>query len=223
MILYEYPQASTFGRVVPKQKIYEHGSVSPKMRELFAAQVEQIRWQNKLAPETINVKATQSVPEIQVFSVALKGEEISPNALKCIDDAIPLPLIFEIQKGNRLQIAAAPKVLTGGAVLCGEYYFSEWISADSVRSPLPVALDLSSLYGILLSSLVPYPMRSGEALAEWIVRLNLIQEKIREAEKLEAKLRREKQFNRQIPINQELRKKKEEIKSLTFIKNEKTF
>lgn len=215
MILYEYPQASTFGRVVPKQKIYEHGSVSPKMRELFAAQVEQIRWKHKLAPETINVKTTQSVPEIQVFSVALKGEEISPSTLKCIDDAIPLPLIFELQKGNKVQVAAAPKVLKEGGVICGEYYFSEWISADSARTSLPVALDLSSLYGILLSSLVPYPVRSGETLVEWIVRLNQIQDKIRTVEKLEAKLRREKQFNRQIPINQELKRIKKELTELS--------
>lgn len=216
MILYEYPQASTFGRVVPKQKIYEHSTASAKLKELFATQVEQIRWQNKLAPETINVKATQSVPEIQVFSVSLKGSELSPVVLECIDRAIPLPIIFEIHREDKIQIAASPKVKHGEAMLAGPYSFSSWFSDASARSPLPVALDLNSLYGILLSSLVPYPARSGETLAEWIVRLNQIQEKVREAEKLEAKLRREKQFNRQIPINQSLRSLKKQLSQLVL-------
>ena len=39
------------------------------MKDLFVAQVEQIVWQYKLAPETINLPATPGVPEIQVFGI----------------------------------------------------------------------------------------------------------------------------------------------------------
>jgi hypothetical protein len=43
-----------FGRILPKNKIYEHASPgSPMLKALFVEQGEQIFWQYKLATETI--------------------------------------------------------------------------------------------------------------------------------------------------------------------------
>ena len=211
MTLYEYPSASAFGRIVPKDKIYEHGSVSPKVRELFVSQVAQIRWKYKLAPETINVSSTPAVLEIQVFDVTLKGEELNMQVLRCMDEAIPTSVIYELRYGDRLRVAAAPKVRSGETAVMGDYVFSEWMPVDAPREPLPVALDLERLYGILLSTLVPFRQRPGETLEAWILRLKAIQKKQKETAALESRLRREKQFNRQIPINRELRQVKAEL------------
>ena len=214
MTLYEYPSASAFGRIVPKDKIYEHGSVSPKVRELFVSQVAQIRWKYKLAPETINVSSTPAVLEIQVFDVTLKGEELNMQVLRCMDEAIPTSVIYELRYGDRLRVAAAPKVRSGETALMGDHVFSEWMPADAPREPLPVALDLERLYGILLSTLVPFRQRAEEPLKAWILRLKAIREKQKEAAALETSLRREKQFNRQIPINRELRQARRELEEL---------
>lgn len=214
MTLYEYPSASAFGRIVPKEKIYEHGRVSPKVRELFVSQVAQIRWKYKLAPETINVSSTPAVLEIQIMDIALKGETLSPQVLRCMDEAIRTPVIYELRYGDRLRVAAAPKVSSGKTSVMSDYFFSEWMPANSRREPLPVALDLERLYGLLLSALVPFRQRSGETLEAWILRLKAIQEKQKEAAALETSLRREKQFNRQIPINRELRETRQELELL---------
>ena len=80
-VLFDYPKNAAFGRVLPKNKIYEHGSVSSAVRQLFVRQVEQIVWQHKLAPETVNLKASKAVPEIQIFSITLKGDELKPEVL----------------------------------------------------------------------------------------------------------------------------------------------
>lgn len=61
------------GHLPTSNKIYEHGSPSSAVKVLFVRQVEQIAWQFKLAPETINLMGTRSVPEIQIFSIFLKG------------------------------------------------------------------------------------------------------------------------------------------------------
>ncbi len=214
MTLYEYPPASAFGRIVPKSKIYENGSVPPGIRELFISQVAQIRWKCKLAPESINVSSTPAVLEIQVFDIALKEEELNTQVLRCMDEAIPTSIIYELRYGNRLRVAAAPKICSKERTLMGEYAFSEWMPADARREPLPVALDLERLYGILLSTLVPFRQGPGESLETWILRLNEIQEKQKEAAVLESRLRREKQFNRQIPINRELRQIRQELEKL---------
>ena len=214
MTLYAFPPSGAYGRIVPKDKIYEHGSVSPKVRELFVSQVAQIRWKYKLAPETINVSSTPAVTEIQVFDIALKEAALNTQVLRCMDEAIPFSTIYELRCGDTLRIAAAPKILSGNKLLMGEYVFSPWMPADTPREPLPVALDLERLYGILLSTLVPFRQRLEETLETWILRLNEIQEKQKEVAVLEGKLHREKQFNRQITVNRHWRNARQELEKL---------
>jgi len=54
---------------------------------------------------------------------------------------------------------------------------------------------------------------------EFIVRVEGIRLKQREAEKLQIKMQREKQFNRKLEINAQLRKIKKEIEVLEYGKN----
>ena len=68
-ILFDYPAKATFGRILPKTKIYEYASPTSGLKELFVRQVDQIIWKYKLAPETINLPSTKTAPEIQVFHV----------------------------------------------------------------------------------------------------------------------------------------------------------
>ena len=95
-MLFNYPRSAKFGRVLPKSKIYEHAKPGAAVKNLFVSQVEQIVWQYKLAPETINLKQSRAVPEIQIFRLALKTAELKHEVLRCIDKAIQFPIIFRI-------------------------------------------------------------------------------------------------------------------------------
>ena len=83
-MLYNYPKQAHFGRVIPKNKIYEHGSVNTSTKDKFVNQIEKIVWTYKLAPETLNLESKQSVPEIQVFDIYLKTSDIDEELLKYI-------------------------------------------------------------------------------------------------------------------------------------------
>ena len=72
-----FPPSSLVCKVLPKSKIYEHSKPGNAVKELFVKQVDKIIWQYKLAPETINLPAKPSVPEIQVFTITLKTQELS--------------------------------------------------------------------------------------------------------------------------------------------------
>ena len=48
--LFAYPKQAEFGRVLPKNKIYEHSGANTRLKDLFVEQVEQIVWRYKLAP-----------------------------------------------------------------------------------------------------------------------------------------------------------------------------
>ena len=216
-MLFDYPKSAAFGRVLPKSKIYEHGSPGSVTKEFFVRQVEQITWQYKLAPETINISGTQSVPGIQVFGVALKDGELKTEVLRCIDQAIPFPILFELRFDGRIKAIAAykrPNEADSTKWVISEYFESGWISMNTPRKSLPVVFDLETLYGHLLTPLMPYSPRPGENLQAWVERMELSRSRRRELEKCEARLRKEKQFNRRVMINAELRNLKQELEGL---------
>lgn len=217
-VLFDYPKNTAFGRVLPKTKIYEHGSPSSTVRQFFVRQVEQIVWQHKLAPETVNLKASKAVPEIQIFSITLKGDELKPEVLRCIDLAIPFPIIFELRFDGKVKPVAAfkrPSEVDASKWVVSEYFDGDWTPADTPRKPLPMVFDLEALYGHLLMPLMPHPARPDEGLQARVERMELICLKQRELERCDARLRKEKQFNRKVAINAELRDLKQELVNLT--------
>ena len=217
-VLFDYPKNTAFGRVLPKNKIYKHGSPRAAVKELFVRQVEQIVWQHKLAPETVNLKPSRAVPEIQVFIVSLKEDELRTDILRCIDQAIPFPIIFELRHDGKIMSIAAykrPSEADSAKWVIGEYFESGWVSTDAPRKPLPMVFDLEALYGHLLMSLMPYPARSGESLQARVERMERIRLRQRELERCETRLRKEKQFNCKVTVNAELRELKQELENLT--------
>lgn len=204
MPFFQYPAAALFGRTLPKNKIYERATVTPRLRQLFVEQVDAVIWQYKLAPETVNLRPTASVPEIQIFRIRLRGSELSADILHCLDTAIPSPLFFELEWEDRVQARACFKQATAPE-MAGNYLCSPWQAATTPRRPLPLVLDMEALYAALLEPLAPWPRRSGEPLPQWMQRLEAIADCERQIRRLEAQLRREKQFNKKIPLNRELR------------------
>ena len=242
--LFEYPKAAAFGRVVPKNKIYEHADANTALKDLFISQVDQIVWAYKLAPETINLAATSAVAEIQIFTITLRTGTLDEAVLRAIDRAIPFPLIFELTwSGKRKAVAAfkRPDETKAARRVASEYFATEWRAEDAARQPLPVALHLGVLYEQMLSFIidaahvqtmtsqapgmteapqVPF-IRDADApampLAERIARAGAIRIKLREIERIEGRLGRENQFNKRVAINAELRAARQELSELQQI------
>lgn len=220
--LFAYPRQAEFGRTLPKNKIYEHSGANARLKGLFVEQVEQIVWRYKLAPETINLAAKSGVPEIQVFAIQLKTPELHYDVLRCIDGAVQFPIIFELTQGQgaeaKTQVVAAykwPSEADAASRVCSEYFESSWMPATAMRAPLPLALDLGGLYEQMLQRLMPIPARTHESLLDLIVRTEQVMAKRREISKTEARLNKERQFNRKVEINAELRALQNLVKALT--------
>ncbi len=215
--LIAYPKQAAFGRVLPKNKIYEHSGANTRLKDLFVKQVEQIVWQYKLAPETISLPARPGVPEIQIFTIQLKSAELHEDVLRCIDGAIPFPIVFELTFDGRTQVTAAykrPNEADASRWVLSDYFASGWLPTDSERTAMPVALHLGGLYEQLLHRLIPLPARPQETLAELVARVEQAQAKQREVDKASARLAKEKQFNRKVEISAELRQLKNDHAAL---------
>jgi len=216
-LLFQYPLKANFGRILPKNKIYEHASPTTAIKTLFVRQVEQIIWKYKLAPETVNLASTKSVSEIQVFHIMLKNGELKKEVLRCIDKAIPFPLIFELYFDNKCKVTACykrPNEADSTKWVVSDYFETGWLPESKERSTLPVVLDLKALYASLLSPLMPYPALEKETLESSVTRNQAIITKQKELEKSEARLAKEKQFNHKVAINAEIRIIKQEIEAL---------
>ena len=220
--LFAYPKQAEFGRVLPNNKIYEHSGANTRLKDLFVGQVEQIVWRYKLAPETINLAAKPGVPEIQVFAIQLKTPELHHDVLRCIDDAVQFPIIFEITQGQgveaRTQVVATYKRPSEAAAtkwICSDYFESSWMPAAIGRMPLPQALDLGRLYEQLLNRLAPTVARINETLSELVARAEQMTSMAQEVKKSEYQLAKEKQFNRKVKINSALRQLKADLEKLS--------
>ena len=215
--LFTFPESCAFGKVLPKSKIYEHSGANTRLKDLFVKQVDQIIWQYKLAPETLHLPARPGVPEIQIFSIQLKTPELHGDVLRCIDGAIPFPIVFELTFGGKTQVVAAykrPNEADASRWVLSDYFATDWLPMDGERTAMPVALHLGGLYEQLLHRLIPLSARPQETLAELVARVEQAQAKQRELDKTTAQLAKEKQFNRKVEINAQLRKLKNEVNRL---------
>ena len=215
---FAWPAQAAVNRPVPKTKIYAHAKPTAALRALFVEQVESITWAYKLAPETINLPAKPDVPEIEVFEIALKLPDVSHSVLRCIDKAIPFPILFVLRFEDRIQAIAAykrPSDAASGQWVLGDYHAAPWQKDDAPRAALPVALDLQGLYEQLVRHHLTIAARPGESLRDQLDRLAALAAKQTAANKLEARLAQEKQFNRKIEINAQLRTVRTELHALS--------
>jgi hypothetical protein len=206
--LYRWPPAAKLGRIVPKTRFSERTSISTAVRQTFSSRVQRITWAYKLADETVRLRGDAAVPEIQVFSIDAKDEDVSEDVLVAIDKAVGFPIIFEINRveGERTctRMVASYKQLGGATPRLSAYFTTEWLPSDGPRVPLPLALDLSGLYAGLLAPIFPIAPRPGEEVAETTGRINQVRKLEREIAHLEKRLRVEPQLNRKIDLRREL-------------------
>jgi len=211
--MFFYPHQTELRRPVPKNKIYGYARPSLAIRDRFVSQVSEIVWKYKLAPETVNLPAKLPVHEIQVFEVALKTGELAEDVLRTLDKAIPSLLFFELTFEDRVKFSAAykrPSEADRRKNVVEAYFDSPWQPADEPRPPLPVVLDMAGLYEQMLQlhmrksamALVP---RQNETLQSMADRASLIRLKESECRHLEARIKKECQFNRKVELNSALR------------------
>lgn len=217
-VLFEYPVQALFNRVLPKSKIYQYANPNRSIRGHFVAQVDKIIWEYKLAPETINLPARPGVPEIQIFNIMLKTKDLNENVLRTIDKAIAYPIFYQLNYEDYIKSISAykrPSDVDANKWVVDSYFETDWLPADTERTPLPVVLDMANLYEQMLHRLMPLPPREGESLKAHAERLAQVHNKEKECRKLESRLNKEKQFNRKVEINTQLRSIRNELENLT--------
>lgn len=216
--LIKWPETATVDRVVPKERLYAESSAGAALKQRFIDEVQKVRWAYKLGEESLRLAPGESVTEIQVFVIDLKGSTLDNAVLASIDKAIPSQIIFELRREDGLwaeQAMAAAHKRAGGKTKGTDYFRTGWIHSDQPRVPLPAALDMDSLYSQLLGRLLPHPIRPVEDLSEALDRMGRIRGLTREVAALEKKLRTEPQLNRKMEIRRQMKERTAALAELT--------
>jgi hypothetical protein len=209
--LYRWPHSARYGKAIPKTKIYEHGKVNTALRERLVAEVQRITWAYKLAESTINLAGSAAVPELQVFEIEAKANDVSDEVLTAIDKAVKTPIIFELARAGEVRMAAAHKATARP----GAYFTTPWLPIESDRAPLPTAINIPSLYSALLTPLVPVAAQAGEDVGAIAGRVEAARKLEQEIAALERKLRNEPQLNRKVELRRTLTTKQATLAGLT--------
>lgn len=210
-----FPVSTEFNERIPKQKFYENLDVSPALRRVFVDQIKLVYWRNKLAASTLNIAVGDTVTEVEVFEVRLNEPQLDEAVLKQIDKEIPYHILFILTCEGKAQAWIGYKeaaVSGSNAFKVSRYYHTDWVPEDELHLSID-GLNMDAVYESLVRQIAGDALQvdSGESLKESVAR----DEKRKQLEKqiaaLEGRMRKEKQLNRRMEMNAELKKLRKEL------------
>lgn len=213
------PKSTEFNKRIPKQKFYDNLTVSPTLKRSFVDQIRIIYWANKIAPSTVNLAEGKNVTEIEVFHIRLNQETLDENVLKQIDREIPYHILFVLEYDGKYKTVIGYKEAAGSGKAVfkvDRYYQTEWL----LETELPVhleGLNIDAVYENFVRQIAGDVLQAAtpqESLKESVARDDRRDALQKQINKLQAKIRKEKQLNRQMEMNAELKKLRRELEEL---------
>lgn len=210
------PSSTEFHKRIPKQKFYENLTISPVLKRAFVNQIKTIYWRNKIAPATVNLAAGGKVTELEVFSIQLNQPSLDEAVLRQIDKQIPYHILFLLEYEDTVQARIGYKEASSGenAFKVDRYYHTDWLTPDKLDLRLE-GLTMDAVYESFVCQIAGHTLSdSSETLKESVERSKKKAELEKKIAALQTKIRREKQLNRQMEMNAELKKLKLEIEGI---------
>lgn len=210
------PKSTEYGKRIPKQTFYAKLTLAPEVKRAFAEQISAIIWSNKISPETINLAPSETVKEIQVFTIRLNQATLDARILPLIDKQIPYHIVFVLEYSNRQQAWACYKEASlagSNAFQVGVYYHTDWMNAAELLLRIE-GLSMEAAYEGFVRQIAGELLAGGGRLKEDVERARRRQQLEKQIVALEKRITNEKQFNRQVEMNCDLRQLRKEIDTI---------
>jgi len=198
------PRTTQVNRRVAKEKLYQNAALAPQTREMIKDQIDSVFWRNKLADSTMAISAGETVAEIQIFEIQLRQRELDKRVLPAIAKAIPYKILFILVFGDEAQlwIEAA-----------GMFYNTDWQPLGGFALKFE-GLNLDAVYENLVRQISGGRLGTEGDIEEAVDRDKQRQRLEHDIAALEKKLLREKQFNKQVELNGELKRLRAELERM---------
>ena len=190
------PRTTQVNRRVAKEKLYQNAALAPQTREMIKDQIDSVFWRNKLADSTMAISAGETVAEIQIFEIQLRQRELDKRVLPAIAKAIPYKILFILVFGDEAQVWIEAS---------GTFYNTDWQPLGGFMLRFD-GLNLDAVYENLARQISGGRLGTDGDIEEAVDRDKIRQKLERDILTLEKKLLREKQFNKQVELNGELKR-----------------
>lgn len=213
------PKTTEFNKRIPKQKFLENMNISPALRKILAEQVKSIYWKNKIAASTMNLAVGTDVSELEVFEIRLSSPVLDDSLLRQIDKEIPYYILFLLEYQGKYQAWIGYKEATASgdkAFKVNGYYHTEWLEEDDLPLKLE-GLDIDAVYENFVRQIAGDKLKTettGESLKESVARDEQKQALQKQIATLQAKIRKEKQLNKQMEMNTKVKKLKKQLEEI---------
>ena len=210
------PKSTEFNKRIPKQKFYENMDISPALKKVFVEQVKIIYWKNKIAASTTNLAAGVNVTELEVFEIRLNSQVLDDGLLRQIDREIPYHILFLLEYQGKYQawIGYKEAAVSGNkAFKVNSYYHTDWLEEEELPLKLE-GLNVDKVYESFVRQIAGDKLQAEnaeESLKDSVARDEQRQALQKQIDTLKTKIRKEKQLNKQMQMNAELKKLKKEL------------
>ena len=154
-----------------------------------------------------------------MFEVRLSSPVLDDSLLRQIDKEIPYHILFLLEYKGKYQawIGYKEAAASGNkAFKVNGYYHTEWLAEEELPLKLE-GLNVDAVYENFVRQIAGDKLKTeaaGESLKESVARDEQKQALQKQIETLQAKIRKEKQLNKQMQMNSELKKLKKELEAM---------
>lgn len=195
------PKTCEVNRFVAKKKFYEHTNMSETVKNSFINDIEKITWDYKLATDTLNLSKTDNVIEIEIFTINLSNRNIPNRVLKVINKSIPYKILFNLICDNDYCYALIEN---------DTIYNTNWNEEIDFQFN---GLNLENVWNNIIKEIIK-ETDNNSSIDVILDNKNKIDELKSKINKLKIQADREKQFNRQIELDHEIKKLNKELEEL---------
>lgn len=202
--MYGLPNTTEVRKQLPKKAIYAKFDLKPSQRESFDADIARIDIVAVVSTSTVPaLNAGTEVKEFYLLAVQMKHKEYDTKNIALLTKLIPQRMVFALQFEEQTQFAIYHTKLIPSA----------WQPTEDAVLPLS-GLNLDTVWENIVTHIGEIEITEGNTLAEQI-KVEDVRTKLKaQIASLTQKLNKEKQFNRQMEINAEIKSLKKQLSNL---------
>ena len=202
--MYGLPQRTEINKPLHKTKVFEKFDLTASQRDSFDADISRMFITHVVAESTIpTIKAGNEIADFYIIEVSLKRREYTPKNIELLAKFIPRKILFVLHFEEKAQFAIHHTKL-----IC-----SEWQQRDTLNVPL-AGLDLDAVWENIVATIGSITVQEGNTLTEQIKSDEQKSKLQKQIQLLQQKLNKEKQYNRQIEINAEIKRLKKQLNDI---------
>ena len=202
--MYGLPTSTEVKKQLPKKAIYAKFNMPTSQREHFDADIARLDIVGMVSSKTVPALAEgEEVKEIYILAIQLKRKEYDTKNIALLTKLIPQKMVFALHYEEEVQFAIYhTKLIT-----------SEWQTSEEASLPL-LGLNLDAVWENIVTNIGQIKISDGNTLAEQI-KVEEMRTKVKaQIASLTQRLNKEKQFNRQMEINAEIKSLRKQLINL---------